>query len=61
MKKLFIVLISISAFACQNPEDKANIKSDTAIEYQEGRTLNSPPGVTSPDTATAPRMDSTMR
>ena len=61
MKSLLIAIVCFGAFACQNPEDNANIKSDTTIEYKEGRTLNSPPGAYSPDTTATPRMDSTMK
>ncbi|MCY7421816.1 MAG: hypothetical protein LH478_08760 [Chitinophagaceae bacterium] len=61
MKKLLTAIAMVGAIACQNPEDKANINSDTTIEYQEGRTLNSPPGVNSPDTSRMPKMDSTMK
>ena len=61
MKSLFMAIVCFGAFACQNPEDNAKIKSDTPIEYQEGRMLNSPPGANSPDTTPTPRMDSTMK
>ncbi len=61
MKSLMIAIVCFGALACQNPEDKANLKTDTTIEYQEGRTLNSPPGATSPDTTATPRMDSTLK
>ena len=61
MKSLMIAIVCFGALACQNPEDKANLKTDTTIEYQEGRTLNSPPGATSPDTTATPRMDTTIK
>lgn len=61
MKRILVVTVLLGAFACQNPEDKATHTNDTTLEYQEGRTLNSPPGANSPDTTATPRMDSTLK
>ncbi len=61
MKKLLVATFLLSAFACQNPEDKATHTNDTVIPYQEGRALNTPAGVNSPDTTSTPGMDSTMK
>ena len=46
------------AVACQNPEDNATTINDSTPGYSEDNTQNTPPGVTSPDTTGAPRMDS---
>ena len=58
MKKALIVLLTVSAFACKNPEDGATSgpTPNSTPDYKE-QTLNTPPGATTGDTSGTQRRE----